>query len=135
MPSFTTVRRVEFHDTDMAGIMHFTSYFRFMEVAEHALLRSLGMSVISESEGEPLSWPRISATCDYRAPARFNDELEIEAAVDQIGTKSVTYRFTFRCQDRELAVGKMTAVCCLFRQGVPPLPIEIPVSIRQILEG
>lgn len=135
MPSFTTSRRVEFHDTDMAGIMHFTAYFRFMEVAEHALLRSLAISVIAEDSPEQLSWPRIAATCEYRSPARFNDELEIEAVVERVGGKSVTYRFVFRCGDRELAVGHMTSVCCTMLHGQAPQPVRIPDAIRQALGG
>ena len=42
MTPFTTTRRVEFGDTDMAGIMHFANFFRFMERTEHAFLRTLG---------------------------------------------------------------------------------------------
>ena len=43
---FQLSRRVEFSDTDMAGIMHFSNFFRFMEAAETAFLRSLGLSVV-----------------------------------------------------------------------------------------
>ena len=40
--AFTMQRRVEFAETDMAGILHFSNYFRFMESVEHAFFRSLG---------------------------------------------------------------------------------------------
>ena len=63
--SFTTTRRVEFGDTDMAGIMHFASFFVYMESAEHELYRSLGMSIHSIVEDEHISFPRVSARCDY----------------------------------------------------------------------
>ena len=43
---FRTKRRVEFADTDMAGIIHFTSLFRYMEETEHAFFRSLAWSII-----------------------------------------------------------------------------------------
>ena len=42
---FQITRRVEFSETDLAGIMHFSNFFRFMESAEHAFFRSLGFSV------------------------------------------------------------------------------------------
>ena len=42
---FTHQRQVEFAETDMAGIVHFANFFRWMESAEHAFLRSLGHSV------------------------------------------------------------------------------------------
>ena len=44
--AFVTSRRVEFSDTDAAGIMHFVAFFRMMEQAEHELLRSVGLSVV-----------------------------------------------------------------------------------------
>ena len=43
---FNVERRVEFSETDMAGIMHYSNFFRFMETAEHAFYRSLGHSVV-----------------------------------------------------------------------------------------
>ena len=57
MPTpFHTSRFVEFADTDMAGIMHFSAFFRYMEAAEHELLRSLGFSVYSEIDGDVVSF-------------------------------------------------------------------------------
>ena len=75
--TFRTTRLVEFGDTDMAGIVHFARFFEYMEAAEHALLRSLGLSVVMDWEGEPISFPRVSASCDYFRPARFEDLLTI----------------------------------------------------------
>jgi YbgC/YbaW family acyl-CoA thioester hydrolase len=45
------IHRVEFTDTDMAGIVHFSSFFRYMEVTEHAFFRSLGFSIVMQHEG------------------------------------------------------------------------------------
>src|SRR5689334_19819650 len=53
MPTEFTVRHlVQFSETDMAGIVHFSNYFRWMEEVEHAFLRSLGMSVSMRHEGK-----------------------------------------------------------------------------------
>jgi YbgC/YbaW family acyl-CoA thioester hydrolase len=87
---FTTTRRVEFVETDAAGIVHFSAFFVYMEQAEHQLLRHLGLGVfLRDDEGE-ISWPRVSATCDYRGPARFEDEIQIEVTVERVGEKSET---------------------------------------------
>ena len=59
---FYTSRLVEFADTDMAGIIHFSAYFRYMESAEHELLRSMGYSVYSEIDGVTISFPRVAAS-------------------------------------------------------------------------
>jgi hypothetical protein len=55
---FKVQRRVEFSETDMAGIMHYSNFFRFMETAEHAFYRSLGHSVVMKEVDPPLGWPR-----------------------------------------------------------------------------
>ncbi|MEQ2009187.1 MAG: acyl-CoA thioesterase, partial [Limisphaerales bacterium] len=44
---FKALRRVEFSETDMAGIVHYSNFFKYMETAEHAFFRSLGFSIIS----------------------------------------------------------------------------------------
>ena len=46
--TFTTQRMVEFSDTDMAGIMHFASFFHYMESVEHEFIRSLGLSIYTD---------------------------------------------------------------------------------------
>ncbi|HEY2760816.1 MAG TPA: hotdog domain-containing protein, partial [Pirellulales bacterium] len=83
---FHTARFVEFADTDMAGIMHFSAFFRFMEAAEHALLRSLGLSVFSEVGSEVITFPRVAASCEFHSPARCEETLDINVTVDRVGT-------------------------------------------------
>ena len=106
MPTpFHTSRFVEFSDTDMAGIMHFAAFFRFMEAAEHQLVRNLGFSVYSQVDGDVVSFPRVAATCEFHSPARCEDVLEIDVTVERVGTKSVTYRFAFSQHGRDVATG------------------------------
>ena len=107
---FVSRRRVEFADTDLAGIMHFANFFRFMEVTEHAFYRSLGFSVHPlrgalpievNSEAEKagidtgVGWPRVHASADFRLPLRFEEEVEVELLIEEIRAKTVRYRFQF----------------------------------------
>ena len=131
---FHTSRLVEFHDTDMAGIMHFASFFVYMESAEHELLRSLGLSVHARMEEEHVSFPRVSASCNYSSPARCEEMLEITVAVARIGTSSVTYDFRFMRAGAEIATGSMTAVCCTVAVGEPPVSRAIPADIVEKLK-
>lgn len=130
-------RMVEFADTDMAGIMHFSAFFRFMEGAEHALIRSVGLSVFHRPddlhEKDALSFPRVSARCDFQKPARCEDQLDVEVTVQRLGTKSITYGFQFSCEGEELAIGEMTSVCCLMHATAPPEPIPLPDEVRDAL--
>lgn len=131
---FRTSRRIEFGDTDMAGIVHFSNFFRFMEAAEQAFLRSLGLSVSLEWEGQSLGFPRVSARCDYTRPARFEDVIDIEVRLKQLGRKSVTYSFVFTKNDEVLARGEVSSVCCRGLGDHHIESLEIPASIRAKLE-
>src|ERR1051326_3359001 len=135
---YRIVREVEFSDTDMAGIMHFSNFFRFMEAAEHAFFRSLGFS-IHTTDPEPLGWPRVHADCDFSYPLRFEDSVEIRLLVSEKREKSLAYAFVFRKLNeqpaREVARGTL-AVACVKRDtasgrmsGVP-----IPRSIAEKIE-
>jgi acyl-CoA thioester hydrolase len=124
--SFRISRFVEFADTDMAGIMHFSAFFRFMEGAEHALLRHLGFSVFSEIGKEVITFPRVAASCQFSSPARCEEVLDIDVTVRRVGTKSVTYGFDFSHNGRDVATGEMTSVCCRVPHGGTPISIAIP---------
>ncbi len=143
---FKLLRRVEFSDTDLAGIMHFSNFFRFMEVAETAFLRSLGLSVVLSRAGLELCLPRVHAECDYAAPLYFEDEVLIHLLVERKGARTLTYQFRFlRNNDsspHEVARGRIVAVCAA-RKGngsmkAVPLPAllvdKIEVAPAQVLE-
>lgn len=88
MTSFETHRRVEFCDTDMAGIVHFANFFRYMEAAEHELFRHLGLKIAGRlANGVDYGWPRVSATCSYRSPARYEDVLRVHVSVVKRGSR------------------------------------------------
>jgi acyl-CoA thioester hydrolase len=112
MSSFTATRRVEFRDTDAAGIMHFASFFSLMESVEHEFLRHLGLSVLAHDGQGPFSWPRVNAQCDFQSAVRFEDVLTITLTISRMGNKSVTYKFEVSHDQRPVAEGRMTAVCC-----------------------
>lgn len=136
---FTTTRRVEFADTDVAGIMHFANFFRFMESAEHDFYRSLGFSAHTTESGTTVGLPRVKATCEYLLPLYFEDEVEIHLLVREVRTRSIAYTFDFRRLDQgkveEVARGELTVVYAE-SQGVgrnykaAPLPRNIVDRIQ-----
>ena len=132
MPVFTMQRRVQFADTDMAGIVHFANFYRYMEETEHAYFRSLGLFLMDVlPDGSAISWPRVKATCNFESPARYDDVLNIELGISRLGTKSLTLTFQFRLGERRVATGELTTVCCHCRHGEPMEPIVIPPDVRQ----
>ena len=140
MPSeFSLPRTVEFAETDMAGIMHFANFFRWMESCETAFYRSLGLPLISFVPGQVVGWPRVNVSCTYRAPLRFNDVVEVKLFVKKLTTRSVTYVFQFRKGTVVVAQGEVTAVCVTGdAQGAmvaQPIPVDVRAKLSEAPES
>jgi acyl-CoA thioester hydrolase len=132
---FRTIRRVEFGDTDMAGIAHFANFFRYMEAAETDFLHTLGLSVSWAAGGERYGFPRVSVGCDFKRPVRFEDVLDITVTVEEVGRKSVRYRFDFARGGAEVAVGRITTVYCRHTPDRGMESLDIPPDLRAKLTG
>lgn len=132
-------RRIEFSETDMAGIVHFANFFRYMEEAEHAFYRHLGFSVhdFRPAPGEPrIGWPRVHAEADFRLPLEFEEEIEIEVLVEAVGNKSIRYQFRFwkgAAGKRQLAAtGRFSVVCVRFLEEEARMEsIPVPSWVRE----
>jgi acyl-CoA thioester hydrolase len=135
---FRATRRVEFSDTDMAGIMHYSNFFRFMETAEHGFYRSLGFSVVMPETDPRLGWPRVHAECDYKRPLRFEDLVEIQLLVKERRTKSISYTFRFWKLNEEpkveVARGLLTIVCVAHNPDGKMSSVPIPQEIAEKIE-
>ncbi len=134
MPTdYSITRRVQFSETDMAGIVHFSNYFRMMEEVEHAFFRSVGLSVSMQHDGLHVGWPRVSAGCEYFGPVRFEDEVVLTLRVVKVGEKSFSYEVDFSVGGRRMALGKTTSVCCAIEPGGKMKSISIPQTLREKL--
>ncbi|MST94870.1 MAG: acyl-CoA thioesterase [Pedosphaera sp.] len=138
---FKATRRVEFSDTDMAGIMHYSNFFRFMETAEHSFYRALGHSVVMPDIDPPMGWPRVHAECDYLKPLRFEDTVEIHLLVKEKKTRTLSYLFRFRKLDpatgaagEEVARGSLTVVCVTHAPGGQMKAVPIPASLAEQIQ-
>ena len=123
---FHTQRKIEFADTDLAGICHFARFFVFMETAEHQFLNSLGASVSMEMDGNKIGWPRLAASCEYVSPAKFEEVLDIHLTITHKGTKSMSYSFLFTRGETVIARGQMSSACCICNPGEKIRAIPIP---------
>jgi acyl-CoA thioester hydrolase len=127
---FKLTRRVEFAETDGMGLVHFSNFFRYMESAEHAFIRSLGSSVHTRDESGLLGFPRVQATCDYKSPLRFEDLFEVHLLVREKRDKSLSYTHLFRrLTDQgpiEVARGQITCVCVRVASGQPLKAVSLP---------
>ncbi len=133
---FKVQRRVEFSETDMAGIMHYSNFFKFMETAEHAFYRAIGHSVVMTNVDPPLGWPRVHAECDFKKPLRFEDLVEVHMLVKEKKNKALTYVFRFYKlggEREEVARGLLTVVCVAHMDGglkAVPIPRELADQVE-----
>jgi len=127
----TVRRRVRFYETDAAGIVHFSVFFRFMEEAECELWRSAGLR---NSPTRDLSFPRVAASFDFRKPLRFDDEFEARIQIAELRTKAIRYECDIIVAGEVAATGSMTIVCATAVPGQPVRAIAIPDSIAARFE-
>ena len=135
---FKVTRRVEFSETDMAGIVHYSNFFKYMETAEHAFYRSLGFSVVSRHMDPPVGWPRVHAECDFKKPLRFEDEVEIHMLVAEKRSKTLKLVFRFWKKNasppEEVARGNLVVVCVSHADGGGMASVPIPAEIADKIE-
>ena len=111
----TIERTVEFAETDMAGLVHFTNFFRYVELAEAEFFADLGIALISADRQQSVGWPRVRVQCNYSAPLYFRDRVEITIYVKAIKIKAIEWGFRlFRLegdgQKTKAAKGSFTTV-------------------------
>ena len=128
--SFHYRRRVQFAETDLAGIVHFSWYFKYMEEAEHALWRAAGLRIAGGDRG----WPRVSAYCEYKQPLRFEDEIDVTVRAG-FGRRRIQYGFAIARDGRVAATGEVTSVCTRTDPSGALHTVDIPPDIVERLRG
>ena len=124
---FRLTRRVQFHETDAAGIVHFSCFFRYMEEAEHGLWRAAGLSIAPPDAG--VGFPRVAASFEFIRPLRFEDEFEVLLEVTKKSTKSMAYRATVTKDGEVAARGTLAVACVAKKSGQPMRSTPIPPDI------
>jgi YbgC/YbaW family acyl-CoA thioester hydrolase len=120
-------RRVQFYETDAAGIVHFSWFFRYMEEAEHALWREAGLSI--HPGNSEIGWPRVATSFEFMRPLRFEDEFEVQLSVAEITRRTIRYACRIAQADTTIATGGLTIACVRRVAGEPMKSIEIPAEI------
>ncbi len=130
--SFKTSFRVAWVDTDAAGVVHYSNYFRFFERAEEEFYRHLGFDFTNFRE-RALWFPRVEASCQYKKPATYGDLLVIEVTVEDLKEKSVKlgFRIVNEKTDDLLAFGHLVIVAADRRTGrATRIPVDVVDKLR-----
>lgn len=119
-----TPRRVSWCDCDPSGLIRFQAAFDWVVDVEVALLREAGVG-----DAFP-RMPRVAAAVEYRRPLVFDDDVEVEVRVAEIGTSSVRYAFRVLRGAEECVSGQVTAVHVVGDRAAP-----LPDAVRAALEA
>jgi len=133
MKEFVYRRRVQFPETDAAGIVHFSNFFKYVEEAEHSMWRAAGLSMATERD-RGIGWPRIAASFAFRKPLRFEDEFDVHLRVAEKTPKTLRYSAVLRKDGELIAEGSMTIICVRRRAGEPVKAIDMPPDIAERFE-
>ena len=131
----TSTRRIEFSETDMAGLVHFSNFFKYMETAERDFFEAAGVDLIRTSPGELVGWPRARAECKYSAPVRFGDTIDIHIAVKAVKDRSIDFQFRIFKREADgsrtqCGKGHMTTVLTELTSEGDLKSTELPEHVR-----
>jgi YbgC/YbaW family acyl-CoA thioester hydrolase len=131
--AFAYRRRVQFGDTDLAGLVHFSMFFRYMEEAEHALWRAAGLTIARA--GEVAGWPRLAASFEFKAPLRFEDEFDVYVTVAHVTRKTMEYEFRIERGEIHVGAGRIKTAFVSKRPDEPMKILELPADVIQRLRA
>ena len=132
MPTvFTWAVRVYYEDTDAGGIVYYANYLKFFERARTEWLRAAGVNQQEVLEREGAAFVVRSATIDYHAPARLDDELTLTLTIEKLGRASVQFAQEAYCGERLLAAASVKVGCVDIATVRPrSLPTEVADKMR-----
>ncbi|HEY7057565.1 MAG TPA: thioesterase family protein [Vicinamibacterales bacterium] len=133
MTEFRLRRRVQFYETDVAGIVHFSWFFRYMEEAEHALWRSKGLSI--HPPDSDIGWPRVRASCDFHRALRFEQEFDVTIRVTEVNRRTISYECSITQDNDRIATGDLTIACVRQAPHGTLKSIDIPPAIAACFRG
>ncbi len=131
----TSTRRIEFSETDMAGLVHFSNFFKYMETAERDFFEAASLDLIRTKPGELVGWPRARAECKFSAPLRFGDTIDIHLAVKALKDRAIDYQFRIyrRNEDgtrTQAAKGHLTTVLSELTAEGELRSVALPAELR-----
>ena len=140
MPVNTHQVRVRYAETDQMGIVYYANYLVWFELGRVELLRSLGLAYSQLEKEHECILPVVEATCRYKSPARYDDEILIETRPSLLRGSVIkfAYRILRKAADGEenalLAEGETVHVVCDDQLRKKPLPAHYAEALRATME-
>jgi acyl-CoA thioester hydrolase len=131
LPSQRSAIRVRYAETDQMGVVYHSNYFVWFEVGRTDLLRQFGMTY-RELEARGLGLPVIEAHCEFRQPARYDDDLEVATTGGALSPARVRFDYVIRrTSDGTLLATGYTVHAAIDPSGRPRrLPPDVSAWLR-----
>ncbi len=121
---FTVDEYVRWSDVDKAGIIFYGAYVRFFEVAETELFREAGVPYSEVFDRFDIWLPRVHLDCDFKHPARLDDQLRVAAYFTRFGNSSISISFdVLHVGGRQLIAAAKEVLVCTDRETMKPRPL------------
>lgn len=137
----TTQVRVRYAETDQMGIVYYANYLVWFELGRVEVLRSLGLAYSQLEKEHECILPVVSASCRYRSPARYDDEILIETRPAMLRGSVLKFAYQiYRKPDQKekqrvlLAEGETVHVVCDDQLQRKPLPEKYAAALRQLMD-
>jgi len=137
----TTEVRVRYAETDQMGIVYYANYLVWFELGRVEVLRSLGLAYSQLEKEHECILPVVSASCRYRSPARYDDEILIETRPAMLRGSVLKFAYEiYRKPDQKenqrelLAEGETVHVVCDDQLQRKPLPEKYAAALRQLMD-
>jgi acyl-CoA thioester hydrolase len=133
--AFTQTFRVHWVDTDVAGVMHFSNFFRYFEACEQEFYRSISLPLTEIRDRYGVMLPRVEAHCQYKAACRFDENIDVSIRVREVAEKTITYDFEMsRKSDGKVAAeGYVKCIAINKEWKAVPLPQDVAKKVRENL--
>lgn len=135
---FSVTFPVRFADVDHAGIVYYPRFYHYFHIAFEEFFRQrMGsgayLDLISRRR---IGFPAVRTECDYRAPLRFGDMVQVDVQIERLGGKSVRFRYrAFRAEGSRGPAGEVVAdglVICAVTDLAQFRAVEVPDDLRQL---
>lgn len=137
----TTEIRVRYAETDQMGIVYYANYLVWFEIGRVELLRSLGLAYSQLEKDHQCILPVVDATCRYRSPARYDDQIVIETRPSLLRGSVIKFAYRILRKGSEgeekklLAEGETVHVVCDDQMNKKPLPPEHEAALKAMMAG
>ncbi len=123
---FTYIKRAQYHETDQMGVIHHANYVKWMEEARLAYLEELGLGY-QHVEKEKVFSPVVGVSVQYKSPAKFADDIEIQVSIKEYTSVKLELSYLFFNKTTQQACAAASSVHCFIKNGkIISLKKEMP---------